>query len=151
MVDIFTGSCLCGKVKYECTRKPESATYCHCDDCRKTTGSAFNVGVRVSVSDFKIISGEVKGYTKTADSGNQLTRVFCPNCGSPLFTRSPVHPDHVYIKAGSLDDPNIVQPKIQIWMSKKVPWAEIDSSLTYFPQNRTIPEKKEAQKIRPNV
>ncbi len=137
MTDIRTGRCLCGKVRYECFSNPEGATYCHCDDCRRTTGSAFNVGVCVPISGFKIISGEVKGFTKTADSGNQLTREFCPDCGSPLFTRSPVHPDYVYIKAGSFDNPNIVHPKDQIWATKRVPWAEIDSSLQSFPQNRT--------------
>ena len=137
MSRILTGKCLCGKVKYECTSEPEGATYCYCEDCRRSTGSAFNVGVRVLAAAFKITSGETKAYTKTADSGNQLTREFCPDCGSPLLTRSPVHPDHVYIKAGSLDDPSIVHPRVQIWTSKKVSWAEIDSSLKGFPKNPT--------------
>lgn len=135
--NIVTGGCLCGNIRYECTGQPQGATYCHCDDCRRTTGSAFNVGVRVSASDMKIISGRPKAYTKTADSGNQITREFCPDCGSPLLTRSPAHPDYVFIKAGTFDDPKIVHPIDQIWTSKKVPWAQIDPSLKGFPEGRT--------------
>lgn len=137
MTGILTGRCLCGHVRYECTSEPEGATYCHCVDCRRTTGSAFNVGVRVPAANLKILSGKVKAFTKTADSGNLITREFCPECGSPLFTRSVIHADHVFIKAGSLDDPTVVVPKDQIWTSKKVPWAQIDPSLTGFLENRT--------------
>jgi len=32
--------------------------------------------------------GSPKGFTKKGDSGNELTRHFCPDCGSPLFTLS---------------------------------------------------------------
>jgi len=131
------GGCLCGYVRYELTLQPEGATYCHCDDCRRTTGSAFNVGVRVRGAGLAILSGKVKAYTKTADSGNLITREFCPECGSPLFTRSPTYPDYVFIKAGSLDDPTVVVPKDQIWTSKKVPWAQIGPSLPSFLENRT--------------
>ena len=39
---LLTGKCLCGAVKYECEAEPESMQYCHCDTCRRVTGSAFN-------------------------------------------------------------------------------------------------------------
>lgn len=130
------GGCLCGHVRYELTQPPEGATYCHCDDCRRTTGSVFNVGVRVRRASLAILSGTPKAYTKTADSGNLITREFCPECGSSLFTRSPAHPDYVFVKAGTLDDPSVVKPVDQIWTSKKVPWAEIDPDLPAFARNR---------------
>lgn len=136
MTSGVTGGCLCGYVRYECTAEPEGATYCHCDDCRRTTGSVFNVGVRVRAASLAVTSGQVKSYTKTADSGNSITRQFCPECGSPLFTRSPVHPDYVFVKAGSLDDPNVVEPVDQIWTSRQVPWARIDPDLPAFPLGR---------------
>jgi hypothetical protein len=48
-----------------------------------------------------------------------LTRYFCPECGSPLYTVSPVHPDVLYLKAGTLDDPRLVQPRHQNWIAIK--------------------------------
>lgn len=138
-----TGGCLCGYVRYEFTGEPEGATYCHCDDCRRTTGSAFNVGVRMRGESLVISSGGVKAYTKTADSGNSITREFCPGCGSPLFTRSPIHPDHVFVKAGSLDNPSVVRPVDQIWASRKVPWSDIDPDLPAYARSRAAPEDQE--------
>ena len=138
----FTGGCLCGFVRYECSEHPQSANYCHCPDCRHTTGSAFNIGVRVAAEALHLVSGQVKSFTKVADSGNKITREFCPECGSPLFTRSPAHPENIYIKAGSLDDPSLVKPAYQIWTDMAVPWGRIDPVLQSYPKGRPKPPKE---------
>src|SRR5438046_712856 len=95
-----TGGCLCGAVRYEYSGGTGPAAYCHCADCRKCTGSAFNVGVRVDARSFRVVRGQPKEFTKAADSGNYLTRHFCSECGSPLYTSSPRHPGSLYVKAG---------------------------------------------------
>jgi hypothetical protein len=141
----FSGGCLCGYVRYEHTGDPGGANYCHCPDCRRTTGSAFSIGVCARVDSLRIISGHVKAYTKIADSGNKITREFCPECGSPLFTRSPVHPEFVYIKAGSLDDSSLVKPSCHIWTEMAVPWARIDDRLTTYPRGRLTAAEKKSQ------
>ena len=33
-----TGSCLCGAVRYEVTGPLRKVVYCHCEQCRKTSG-----------------------------------------------------------------------------------------------------------------
>ena len=141
MTQLLTGGCLCANLRYECQYKPKAVTYCHCDDCRKANGCAFNVGVEVDADNLKIISGNVKGYTKTADSGNKITRQFCPECGSPLFTRSNAHPGLVWIKAGSLDEPESIKPTRQIWTEKAVTWSRIDEALPSFPKAGPIEGK----------
>ena len=138
MTRTLSGRCLCGYVRYEYAGEVGDANYCHCLDCRRTTGSAFNIGVRAHAKALHVVSGRVKGYTKTADSGNEITREFCPECGSPLFTRSPAHPEFVFIKAGSLDDPEMVRPTHQIWTGRAVPWAHIDDTLPGFPKAKPI-------------
>jgi len=135
MSEKLTGGCLCEKVRYECHEEPKLATYCHCPDCKKTTGSAFCVGVVVNAKALEIISGTVKAYTKTADSGNKITRVFCPECGSPLFTKAEILPNTVWIKAGSLDKPELIKPAHQTWTEKAVKWAYIDDDLPSYPQS----------------
>jgi hypothetical protein len=76
----------------------------------------------------------LKGFTKHGESGNELTRHFCPECGSPIFTSSPKHPDTVYVKAGTLDDPTVVRPTHQSWVASAVSWSQIDSAIASFPK-----------------
>ncbi len=141
MAKILGGGCLCGAVRYEYDGVPEGATYCHCEDCRRTTGSAFSVGVRMRSAMLRIVSGNVKSYTKIADSGNEITRQFCPDCGSPLFTREPACPHLVFVKAGSLDNPELIEPTRQIWTERATPWAHIDPALPAYPKNGSAPKK----------
>jgi hypothetical protein len=131
------GGCLCTAVRYRYDGPLGPAAYCHCTDCRRVTGSAFNVSIRFERALFQIECGEVKSFTKRADSGNLLTRSFCPDCGSPLFTTSPAHPEHVYVKAGSLDDPRLVSPSSQSWTDSAVSWRAIDPTLPGHPRGRS--------------
>lgn len=133
---VTTGRCLCGFVCFEVSGDVEAAAYCHCSDCRKCTGSAFVVSFPVLTANFKLVSGSPKPFTKTGDSGNELTRHFCPECGSPLFTSSPRHPDRIYVKAGVLDDPAVIKPAYQSWVASSVTWATIAPTLLRYEKAR---------------
>jgi len=136
MLEIATGSCLCGDIRFSYEGPIGSAAYCHCADCRKCTGSAFNISVALETSNFKIIRGSPTSYTKQADSGHELTRHFCSNCGSPIYTSSPKHPDRLYVKAGVIDDPALIRPAYQSWIRSAVPWSKIDAKLTAYNKAR---------------
>lgn len=129
MEAVVTGGCLCGNIRYEYLGEVGPASYCHCADCRRCTGSAFNVGVRVDARLFRLVQGAPKAFEKAGESGSRLSRHFCPDCGSPLFTSSPRHPEALYVKAGSLDDPAMVAPAYQSWLDSKVVWAAIPPDL----------------------
>ncbi len=144
MKKILSGRCLCGSVRYEYTGEPEGATYCHCHDCRRATGGAYTVGVLTRAAALRIASGRVKGYTTRGDSGNTITREFCPECGSPLFTRAQAYPNLVWIKAGSLDEPESIKPSHQIWTERAVPWAHINPTLPAFPKSGPVPKENDA-------
>lgn len=132
----ITGRCLCGFIKYTYTGALGPAGYCHCEDCRRCSGSAFGISVRLDRDQFEISTGHVKGFSNRGASGTELTRHFCPECGSPIYTSSPRHPLDVYVKAGTLDDPTVVKPGHQSWVTSAVPWSAIDSSLPIFPRGR---------------
>jgi hypothetical protein len=133
----ITGGCLCGNVRFACGETIGTAAYCHCSDCRKCTGSAFSVSVGVARARFEITAGVPKGFTKQGDTGNELTRHFCSDCGSPLFTSSPRHPDRVYVKAGAFDDPALIQPAYQSWTRSSVSWAMIKVGLPSYETGRS--------------
>jgi len=139
MVSTITGHCLCGHVTFEYDGEVGPASYCHCTDCRRVTGSAFNVGVRFELARFRLTGGTPGSFAKTADSGNELTRHFCPRCGSPIYTASPVHPGHVYVKAGVLDDPLVVRPVQENWLRSAVSWARIPETLKRFTRGTGSP------------
>lgn len=132
----IAGGCLCEAVRFEISGDLEPAAYCHCADCRKCTGSAFGISIPVLKSNFLLVCGNPGAFTKTGDSGNELTRHYCPQCGSPLFTSSPRHPDRVYVKAGALDEPAIVEPAYQSWVSSSVSWAAIPPGLRRYEKGR---------------
>ena len=88
--------------------------------------------MRFERAQLTFLSGTPKGFAKRGESGTELTRHFCPECGSPIFTSSPKHPEHVFVKAGTLDDPTIVRPAHQSWVSSAVPWSRIDPGLPSF-------------------
>ena len=136
MTKTVTGGCLCGAVRYAYDGEIGAAGYCHCADCRKVSGSAFGVSVRVAAAGFSIVSGQPKSYTKAGDSGRAVTRFFCADCGSPLYTLPPLHPEIVFIKAGSLDDASLVRPERQAWTRSRVDWAEIDPEITSYETSR---------------
>jgi hypothetical protein len=123
----LSGQCLCGNITYTCDAEPESMTYCHCDTCRRITGSAFNIGVGIPKEALKV-SGNIKRHTHT----NGSTREFCPTCGSPLFT---IGSQTVWIRAGSLDNAEALQPTRQMWTELSVPWAHIPTGISSYPQH----------------
>lgn len=136
MTQTISGGCLCGAVRYELAGDLGPAGYCHCEDCRRVSGSAFGVSVRVAAAAFRIVAGSPKSFTKSGDSGRPVTRCFCGDCGSPLYTLPPLHPDVVFIKAGSLDDPSVVRPNRQAWTRSRVSWAEIDPGIVSYETSR---------------
>jgi len=58
-------------VRYECSADPLFMGNCHCRDCQKASGSAYDPDIGLPVAALKI-TGMVKYYDSKADSGNTL-------------------------------------------------------------------------------
>ena len=80
------------------------------------------------------ITGEVKYYDVKGDSGNILSRGFCPTCGSLLFGKPAARPDVMGILAGSLDDPSRHRPAMDIYTASAQPWDHMNPELPKFPK-----------------
>ena len=123
----FTGGCLCGAIRYECSAEPIVMGNCHCRDCQQATGTAFAAAMLVAV-DAVTIKGDVKYHHVTADSGSIVSRGFCPTCGSRLFSKPPI-PELMGIMAGSLDEPSEFQPGMDIYTASAQPWDYMNPDL----------------------
>ena len=128
----FEGGCLCGAVRYRCSAEPDRVYYCHCTNCRKVSGTAFNTGVMVRRETFELLTGEPRSYDVPADSGNVVSHAFCPTCGGQLYVSSSGRPTHLSIKAGSLDDPSWLQPVGRIWSQSAQPWGLAQGDIEVF-------------------
>jgi hypothetical protein len=42
------------------------------------------------------------------------------------MTFHPLYPQYAWVKAGVIDQTNVIQPGHESWRSRKVTWAEID-------------------------
>lgn len=122
----ITGRCLCGRVRFVYTGTLGTASYCHCDDCRRATGGPYTISVLVEKKHLTIENEALlKAHTCTGDSGRILFRLFCGECGSPFMTTHPERETLVWLKAGLFDRPELITPAHESWTSKKVPWATI--------------------------
>jgi hypothetical protein len=126
----FTGGCMCGTIRYQCSAEPMIMGNCHCRDCQQMTGTAYAAAILV-LRDAVAISGDVKYYNAIGNSGAMVGRGFCPNCGSRLFSKPP-NPELMGILAGSLDDPSEFQPEMDFYTASAQPWDYMNPDLPKF-------------------
>jgi putative tryptophan/tyrosine transport system substrate-binding protein len=72
------GGCLCGAVRYRSDAEPVMQVVCHCETCRKNSGSAFSMNVAVPQDRLRIESGSPRRYEDhsgaSGKSGVQMRR-----------------------------------------------------------------------------
>jgi hypothetical protein len=128
---MISGGCLCGAVRYESSAEPVTARLCWCRVCQYI--AAGNAAVSVCFrTDGMTVSGETRDYQSIADSGNRMHRRFCPTCGVHLFSEAEARPHLIFVRAGTLDDPDAIRPAATIWTAQAPAWACIDASLPAF-------------------
>jgi hypothetical protein len=66
--------------------------------------------------DSLTVTGPTKQFTRIADSGNELTGVFCPECGVRIYHVPKSVQDVLSLKPGTLDDTSWLRPGYFIWM-----------------------------------
>ncbi len=124
----ITGGCLCRAVRYESTAAPIVTRVCWCRLCQYLGAGSGTVNTCFAVDSFTV-RGDTHGYRSVADSGNSMHRRFCPLCGTHLFSETDARPQLIFVRAGSLDDPEIVKPAITIWAAAAPTWACFDTAL----------------------
>lgn len=120
-METFKGSCLCGGVNYQVKFSPKQFYFCHCEQCRKVTGSAFAPNIVGEKSEITWTKGAdlVKRYD---DPERSFTKVFCSRCGSSLpFTNK--SDTHTIVPAGSLDHEPKILPGHNIFAAEQPKWS----------------------------
>ncbi|KAF8514556.1 glutathione-dependent formaldehyde-activating enzyme [Hysterangium stoloniferum] len=118
-----TGSCLCGNVTYKIDAPITLVGICHCDNCRRVSGAAYNLGIGVPRAAINV-TGETKEYVKAGGSGQDVHHVFCPNCGSPLWSASDSNKEISFVKGGTLsvEIQKTLQPNMELFSAQRLPY-----------------------------
>ena len=130
----LSGGCYCGNVRYEADGEPLMRARCHCRECQYFTGGEGNDFIAMPEAGFRFTKGAPKGYTRP-DLPGAATREFCPDCGTPLLTRSPGLPGALILKVGGLDNPAAFEgPQIILQTADAQPFHHIPEGVRAFPR-----------------
>ena len=129
----YTGGCQCGAVRYVLTTEPIRVVVCNCKECQRQSASAFGMSMPVKKNSLTV-TGLTKQFTRIADSGNEVTGVFCPECGVRIYHLLKSAPDVASIKPGTLDDTRWLRPGSFIWMKSAQGWVPIPDDVKTLEQ-----------------
>lgn len=107
----ISGGCQCGAVRYSIGRLGR-ATICHCRMCQKAFGGLF--APLVEAYDIRWTRGERAIFQSSATNW----RGYCKDCGTPLTYE---YDGWVEVSIGSLDDPRLAPPTVQVNASHQLP------------------------------
>ncbi|WP_416899582.1 MAG: GFA family protein [Minwuia sp.] len=118
------GHCLCGDVTWRAKIDPDRVGICHCTDCQINSATAFRIAVMVPADDFELLSGELKVYVKTAESGNRRALSFCPRCGTSIHGGDVGESPFYSLRLGNCRQRHELRPRTQIWCRSALPWVD---------------------------
>jgi hypothetical protein len=127
---MFSGSCLCGAVRYRVRSELPPIQVCYCGMCRKAQGTPFATNIPVPAEAFELLSGAAALREYQSSAGK--LRVFCGTCGSPIYSRRDGL-DVLRIRAGLLEQP-LAAALIHCQVASKCDWWEIRDPGPQFPE-----------------
>jgi len=110
----LSGGSPCGAIQYESSCARAVLLGGHCRDRQQASGSAYAAIVVVPKAAVQI-RGEPRYHKVVGRAGKAIERGFCPNCGSQVTVKSERLPDILGLQAGSLDDPSIYRPAMNVF------------------------------------
>jgi hypothetical protein len=127
------GACLCGTLRYVAEVDPNRVFLCHCTDCQIHSGGMMSWSVPVLGATFTLVHGELKLFTKIAESGRRRVLGFCPDCGTRVLAQPHgSDPGLINLRVGALQQRELLRPKMQIWMRSAQQWLGELGSVARF-------------------
>jgi len=121
------GSCECQGVMFELTGELRDVVFCHCSQCRKTSGHYW-AATQVSKGNLNLIKATSLSWY---DSSDKARRGFCSVCGSSMFyERKGI--DKISVSAGSLEIPTSLDRMRHIYVASKGDYYDISDELPQF-------------------
>ncbi len=78
------------------------------------------------------ITGDIGEYKLQSANDNEVTRAFCPSCGSPIYGRNTATPGFLTIPLGTFDEPTNLTAQVAVFARNRKPWDVIDEEIATF-------------------
>jgi hypothetical protein len=111
------------------------AAYCHCSNCRRTTGSAFKPFAGIERNKLVVTQGEDHLMIFGDENGNDT---HCKMCGSLLYSLVRAGA-FVHVAMGTLVDVPTMRPTQHIFVGSKAPWFTITDDLPQYEGFAVVP------------
>ena len=120
----LTGGCLCGAVRFEIDRRPETVSYCHCTRCQRRTGTGSSAQAAIEPGWLTFTSGDLDTvrWWRPPDG---FAKGFCPQCGAHLFSRHQADPSRMSVRLGALDGDHGLRPQFRIHVASAASWEPV--------------------------
>ncbi|WP_439136074.1 GFA family protein [Pseudomaricurvus sp.] len=132
---MIKGSCLCEKIQYEYSEPIDEVAICHCDQCKRAQGTPFVTNAPIQLKSFAFVQGSE--LAKVFFSSPNKKRVFCSNCGSPLYSQRTDHPEIIRLRLGTVTEGKIPEPGYEIYCESKSDWFEVSDLRPGYEKNKT--------------
>jgi hypothetical protein len=121
--------CSCGRLRAVCNGSPDKVSICHCNECRRRTGSAFGIAAFYPRACVRI-EGADKRFRRNSDSGFPVTFHFCPDCGASIWWEPSRKPETVGVAVGAFADPDFPMPDQSVADELRHDWIGFPDSMT---------------------
>jgi hypothetical protein len=123
---VLKAVCCCGSSSIEVSGEPTLNAVCHCDNCKRRTGSAFGWQAYFQDTQIVAVEGEFSQYRIRTEQ----ERSFCARCGTTLFWKTAFMPGQTGIAAGAFVDPPLSHPTIEATSARRAAWVSLAEQLT---------------------
>ena len=132
---LFSGRCLCGRVRFEIQGAIGPFAYCHCESCRRASGTAFAANAPVREADLSWVLGR-EAIAEYESSAGKF-RAFCRGCGSPIYARHVSEPGWVSVRLGLIEEPFPRTATAHFNVSERAAWYSVSDELPQYADDTT--------------
>lgn len=127
----YKAACCCGACALEVEGEPVLNALCHCDNCKRRTGSGF--GWSAYFRDAQVVArrGELARYQVATTDAD---RFFCAACGTTLYwTSATFMSGHTGIAGGCFTETPLPEPMLSARDPQRCAWLTLPASWPTMP------------------
>ena len=129
------GGCDCKHIRYRMETAPLIVHCCHCRWCQRETGTAFALNAMIEAERVIDLRGEPELTDTPSSSGRGQRIARCPHCRIAVWSNyAGAGPILRFVRVGTLDTPDVLQPQIHIFTSSKQPWVVLPQDVPGVPE-----------------
>lgn len=127
----YSGKCLCGAVTFKIEGPPVIVAQCHCEECRRTSGTGHTIGAMFAESSVSL-HGKLTEFSYKSGLNSKVFKAFCASCGSPILGRNTRSPDHVTLSLGTFNDASDLEVQVVIFERDRQHWDQLGNDVVSF-------------------